>query len=56
MELAGRYRAWAQVCSSANVEAHSVLSNTGLQGPAGSLTHLSRVLGLGIKKDLESPS
>ena len=34
-----------QVCSSAGVEAHSVLSNTGLQGPAGSLTHLSRVLG-----------
>ena len=43
------YRAWAQVCSSAGVEARSVLSNTGLQGPAGSLTHLSRVLGLGIQ-------
>ena len=30
-------------------EAHSVLSNTGLQEPANGLTHLSRVLGLGIQ-------
>ena len=30
-----RYRAWAQIWSSAGVEAHSVLPNTGLQAPDG---------------------
>ena len=43
------YRAWAQSWSSAGVEAHSVLSSTGLQAPAGSQPLLSRVPGIGLQ-------
>ena len=42
------YRTWAQIGSSARVEAHSVLPNTGLQAPAGSRPLLSCVPGTGL--------
>ena len=43
-----RYQTWAQIWSSARVEAHSVLPNTGLQAPGGRLPLLSCVPGTGL--------